>query len=70
MDVSAILQMLQTDLSLQHFPCFTLQFCQPFITHNLFWVLSMHIGMLLDRHWYAVTVEDMRGTAPALPLFI
>jgi hypothetical protein len=68
--MSAILQMLQTDLSPQHFPCSTLQFYKPFITHNLFWVLSTHIGMLLDRHWYAVTLEDMHGTAPALPLFI
>jgi hypothetical protein len=31
---SVILQMLQTDFSLQHFPCFSLQIRNPLITHT------------------------------------
>jgi hypothetical protein len=42
---SAILQILQTDFSLQHFTCFNLQICKPLITHTF--------GDSNSSHWPA-----------------
>jgi hypothetical protein len=64
---SVISQMLQTDFSLPHFPCFSLQICKPLISHTFegfqqctLGCCQTPVGVLLP--WKTCMV--LHGTAP------